>query len=93
MMAGGETNDVSTKPTQFTVSPGTPGQQIGRELAQANLIRSADAWKLWFGGNKNKNPKGGFKAGTYLISPQDSLNTIAEKNLAGRVNANYLHYP
>ncbi len=85
MVVGEETTDVSIKPTQFTVSPGTPGQQIGRELVQANLIRSADAWKLWVWWKQKQEPQGGFKAGTYLISPQDSLNTIAEKIWRGEL--------
>ena len=80
-----KTNTLRTKPTQFTVSPGTPGQQIGRELAKAGLIRSADAWKLWIWWKQKQEPQGGFKAGTYLIFPQDSLPAIASKIWRGEL--------
>ena len=79
-----ETNN-RAKPTQFKVSSGTPGQQIGRELAQAGLIRSADAWKLWIWWKQKQDPQGEFKAGTYLISSQDSLPDIAEKIWRGEI--------
>ena len=79
-----EGTDSATQ-TQFTVSPGTPGQQIGRELAKAGLIRSADAWKLWILWKQKQDSQGGFKAGTYLISDQDSLPTIAEKIWRGEI--------
>ena len=78
-------NTLSPKPTQFIVAPGTPGQQIGRELAKAGLIRSADAWKIWTWWQQKQDPQGGFKAGTYLISTQDSLPTIALKIWRGEL--------
>ena len=79
------TNTLRTKPTQFTVSPGTPGQQIGNELAKAGLIRSTDAWKLWTWWKQKQEPQGGFKAGTYLISTRDSLPAIADKIWRGEL--------
>ena len=85
VLGGQETNSLNAKPTQFTVSPGTPGQQIGRELVKAGLIRSADAWKLWIWWRQKRDPQGGFKAGTYLISSQDSLSTIADKIWRGEL--------
>ncbi|MDJ0687229.1 MAG: endolytic transglycosylase MltG [Xenococcaceae cyanobacterium MO_188.B32] len=82
---GAKGTNISAKPTQFTVSSGTPGQQIGRELAKAGLISSTDAWKLWVWWRQKQDPQGGFKAGTYLISPQDSLATIADKIWRGEL--------
>lgn len=78
-------NDSNTESTKFTVNPGTSGQQIGRELVQAGLIRSADAWKIWTWWQQKQDSQGGFKAGTYLISSQDSLPVIAEKIWRGEL--------
>ena len=79
------TNTSHPKQTQFTVSPGTSGQQIGNELEKAGLIRSADAWKWWSWWKQKQDSQGGFKAGTYLISPQESLPVIADKIWRGEL--------
>ena len=75
----------SPESKQFTVKPGTPGQQIGSNLVEAGLIRSADAWKIWTWVRQKQDSQGGFKAGTYLISPQDSLPAIAAKIWRGEL--------
>jgi UPF0755 protein len=75
----------SPQPIQFTVSPGTAGQQIGKQLAEADLIHSPQAWNLWTRWKQTQDSTGGFKAGTYLLSPQDDLPAIAEKIWRGEL--------
>ena len=67
------------KQVQFTVKPGTSGNQIGSELAQSGLIKSNNGWKLWTKLKQVTDSSGGFKAGTYLVSPEESLPDIASK--------------
>jgi UPF0755 protein len=78
-------NNSSLQPIQFTVSPGTAGQQIGQQLVQAGLIKSPEAWKIWVWWQQKQDPTGGFKAGTYLLSPQDDLPAIALKIWRGEL--------
>lgn len=78
-------NNSSLQPIQFTVSPGTAGQQIGQQLVQAGLIKSPEAWKMWVWWQQKQDPTGGFKAGTYLLSPQDDLPAIALKIWRGEL--------
>ncbi|WP_019505119.1 endolytic transglycosylase MltG [Pleurocapsa sp. PCC 7319] len=73
------------KKVQFTVKPGTSGNQVGEELAQAGLIKSANGWKIWTKLKRTQDSSGGFKAGTYMVSPEESLPTIAEKIWQGEV--------
>ena len=75
----------STKPVQFTVASGMAGQQIGTELVKAGLIKSADAWKIWTWKQQQSDSTGGFKAGTYLLSPRESLSEIASKIWYGEI--------
>jgi UPF0755 protein len=84
-MATQQQNNSSLQPVQFTVSPGTAGQQIGQQLLQAGLIKSSEAWKMWVWWQQKQDPTGGFKAGTYLLSPQDDLPAIAEKIWRGEL--------
>lgn len=73
------------KIVQFNIPPGTATQQIGRDLEAAGLIRSADAWDVWARWLKWREPQGGFKAGTYELSPDQSLDTIATQIWRGKV--------
>lgn len=73
------------KTVQFNIPPGTATQQIGRNLEATGLIRSADAWDVWARWLKWRDPQGNFKAGTYELSPNDSLATIATQIWQGRV--------
>jgi UPF0755 protein len=73
------------KQIKFVVPSGSSGHQIGQKLAQEGLIRSFDAWKLWTLMQQKQDSKGGFKSGTYLISTNDSLPTIASKIWRGEV--------
>ncbi len=63
----------------FTVESGMAGQQIGDRLAAQGVISSPNAWKIWTKLQQLQDKSGGFKAGTYQVSPQESLPTIANK--------------
>ncbi len=69
----------------FQIPPGTATQQIGRDLEAAKLIRSATAWDLWARWLQWQDPQGGFKAGSYQLSPTQPLPVIAEKIWQGQV--------
>lgn len=70
---------------QFYVPSGASGQEIGAKLADAGLINSTNAWRMWVWWQQKQDPNGGFKAGTYLLSPHDSLPAIATKIWRGEV--------
>lgn len=70
---------------QITVPPGTSGQQIGDDLEAAGLIRSAQAWRLWTRWQGLRGTEGGFQAGTYALSPTNSLSTTANQIWQGDV--------
>ena len=70
---------------QFTVEPGVGGNQIGAELAKAGLIKSNSGWKIWTKLKQITDSRGDFKAGTYQISPQESLSDIAAKIWDGEI--------
>ncbi|HBB35246.1 MAG TPA: endolytic transglycosylase MltG [Cyanobacteria bacterium UBA8803] len=70
---------------QIQIPPGTGAQQIGQDLQAAGIIRSADAWRLWTYWLKWQDREGGYKAGTYKLSPTQPLSAIAEKIWTGEV--------
>lgn len=70
---------------QIQIPPGTGAQQIGKDLEAARLIRSAYAWKLWTYWLEWQNRDGGYKAGTYKLSPTQPLTAIADKIWTGEV--------
>ncbi len=74
-----------TKPSRFIVESGMSGQQIGNKLVQEGFIQSPTAWKLWTKWQAKQDRIGGFKAGTYLLSPQDGLSQIAGKIWRGEI--------
>ncbi|WP_036481071.1 endolytic transglycosylase MltG [Myxosarcina sp. GI1] len=76
---------LETESVRFTVESGMTGQQIGNKLAEAGLIKSADAWKIWTWQQRQQDSSSGFKAGTYLLSPQSSLPAIAGKIWRGEI--------
>ncbi len=78
-------NETKATTVLFQIQPGTATQEIGRDLAAAKLIRSATAWDLWARWLQWQEPKGGFKAGTYQLSPMQPLSVIAEKIWNGQV--------
>lgn len=69
---------------QIQIPQGTPGQQIGRDLEAAGLIRSHVAWSLW-GRWQNLRQDANYQAGTYAISPTQSLQEIALQIRSGDV--------
>ncbi|MFB2919692.1 MULTISPECIES: endolytic transglycosylase MltG [Aerosakkonema] len=73
----------SKKWVQIRIPPGTSSSQIGRDLESAGLIRSAQAWNLWARWLSVQN-KPGFKAGTYQLSPTQSLPEIAAEVTTGK---------
>ncbi len=75
----------SNETVQINIPPGTATKQIGEDLQAAGLINSHQAWQLWALQMKIKEPKGDFKAGTYKVSPTESLPTIARTIWQGDV--------
>lgn len=62
---------------EINIPSGTASSQVGKDLEAAGLIRSTTAWKLL---NKWKSFRGegtGVQAGSYVISPSQSLGEIA----------------
>jgi len=70
---------------QFTVEPGVSGNQIGAKLADAGLVKSLNGWKIWTKLKQATDSSGGFKAGTYQVSPTESLSDIAGKIWDGKI--------
>ncbi len=81
------TEVVANQPTEIEieVSPGTGSQQIGNDLQAAGVIRSSTAWRIWYQVLKFQDKQGDFQSGTYTVSPQDSLPTIAQKIWRGTI--------
>ncbi|MDQ2100696.1 MAG: endolytic transglycosylase MltG [Tychonema bourrellyi B0820] len=80
----------STTPSDATavsiqIPEGTSSQKIGRDLEAAGLIRSASAWNMWARWLTLQNREGGFKAGTYQLSPTQPLGAVADKLWKGEV--------
>lgn len=67
------------------IPAGTTGQQIGQDLEAAGLIRSATAWNLWARWQAFQDKLGGFQAGTYHLSPTESLEEVGKKIWNGDV--------
>ncbi|MBW4664238.1 MAG: endolytic transglycosylase MltG [Chroococcus sp. CMT-3BRIN-NPC107] len=81
----------ATSPTEtnrvvsIAVKPGTAAQQIGQQLEAAGVIRSSQAWNLWTRYLQKQEPNGGFKAGNYLIPPNQPLPAVAKQIWLGEV--------
>lgn len=84
-VSAGSTLTVEPKGVQIKIPPGTATHQIGRELEAAGLIRSSTAWDLWARWLHWQDSKGGFKAGTYQLSPTEPLSRIADNIWQGKV--------
>lgn len=80
-----EAKSESASEVQFTVEPGASGNEIGAELHDAGLVKSLTGWKLWTKLKQATNSSGGFKAGTYQVSPTESLSDIAGKIWDGKI--------
>lgn len=83
--AESDAETVAESSIRIEVPPGTPGQQIGRDLETAGLIRSATAWDLWLRWQNISNRSGDFQAGIYELSPNQSLEEIANQIWQGEV--------
>ncbi|MEM0979704.1 MAG: endolytic transglycosylase MltG, partial [Cyanobacteria bacterium P01_H01_bin.58] len=91
-ISSGESVDAATEASSTTAVPniqvqipsGTSGRQIGRDLEIAGLIRSRLAWDLWSRW-QNFRQDGGYQAGTYALSPSQSLQEIAAQIWSGEV--------
>ena len=84
-VAASEGADTEENFVQVQIPPGTAANQIGADLEGAGLIRSTTAWKLL---NKWKSFRGegnGVQAGSYVISPSQSLGEIADVIWSGDV--------
>jgi UPF0755 protein len=78
-------NSEVQKAVQIQIPSGTGTQQIGNDLEAAGLIRSSHAWRLWTYWLRLQDRQGGYKAGTYQLSPSQPLSAIAEKIWTGEV--------
>lgn len=67
------------------IKSGMAAQQIGQQLAEAGVIRSSQAWNLWARYLEKQEPNGGFKAGNYVIVPNQSLPAVAAQIWRGKV--------
>ena len=74
----------ATDTVQIQIPPGTSGQQIGQDLEAAGLIRSHLAWNLWSRW-QNLRRDDGYQAGTYVLSPTQSMQDIAQQIRTGDV--------
>ncbi|MEL6500623.1 MAG: endolytic transglycosylase MltG [Cyanobacteria bacterium J06623_1] len=73
------------EPVQFTVESGVSGNEIGAKLADAGLVKSLNGWKIWTKLKQATDSSGGFKAGTYEVSPAEPLTEIAGKIWDGEI--------
>lgn len=79
------TTEDTAPEVQIEIPPGTPGQQIGKDLETAGLIRSATAWDLWTRWQGISSRAGDFQAGVYELSPSQSMEEIANQIWQGDV--------
>ncbi|MFK8183106.1 MAG: endolytic transglycosylase MltG [Phormidesmis sp.] len=70
---------------QVQIPPGTASNQIGQDLETAGLIRSTTAWKLLNRWKSFRGEGNGVQAGSYIISPNQSLGEIANVIWSGDV--------
>lgn len=68
-----------------TVQPGATVDQIANELSKAGLIRSTWAFKLYIG---SKQILADLQAGTYALSPSESVPQIASQLTHGKIVTN-----
>lgn len=78
-------NGTSDKTVQLQIPTGSTAEEIGEILQSAQLIRSQTAWNLWTRWQTLQDRSGSFQAGTYALSPTESLEQIASKIWSGQV--------
>jgi len=84
VMAADEENSEDSF-VQVQIPEGTASNQIGQDLEANGLIRSTTAWKLLNRWKSFRGEGGGVQAGSYVISPTQSLSEIASTIWEGDV--------
>jgi len=84
-VAAPDSASVDEAAVAIQIPEGTSSQKIGRDLEAAGLIRSAGAWNMWARWLTMQDREGGFKAGTYQLSPTQPLSAVADKIWKGEV--------
>lgn len=82
--AATDESTVLSETVQIQIPQGTSGEQIGRDLEAAGLIRSQVAWDFWSRW-QNLRQDAGYQAGTYALSPTQSMQEIAQQIRTGDV--------
>lgn len=77
--------DAARATVQINIPEGTSARQIGQDLESAGLIRSTIAWNVWTRWQTVRDRQGGFLAGTYILSPTESMVAIANRIWLGDV--------
>ncbi|MEM6500834.1 MAG: endolytic transglycosylase MltG [Cyanobacteria bacterium P01_C01_bin.89] len=75
---------LSADPVQVNIERGTSIRQMGQDLEDLGLVRSAFAWEIWTRWLSMWEGPGQFQAGTYEIAPTESLTDIVEKIRSGK---------
>lgn len=70
---------------QVQIPEGASANEIGQILEETGLIRSITAWKVWTRWQGLWESSGGYHAGTYQLSPQASMDDIAQTIWSGKV--------
>ncbi len=91
--ADGSILEESEPTVQIDIPKGTSARQIGQDLESAGLIQSQIAWNAWTRWQTLINREGGFLAGTYVISPTESMEAIANRIWIGDVAENSFTVP
>ncbi|MDC0836029.1 hypothetical protein CKA32_002848 [Geitlerinema sp. FC II] len=79
------TSEEDAAPVQLEIPTGTPAGQIGRDLEELGIVRSASAWNLRARWLRWQEPSGGFQAGVYRLSPGEPMTDIADRIWNGQV--------
>ncbi|MBN2231234.1 MAG: endolytic transglycosylase MltG [Deltaproteobacteria bacterium] len=82
--------EITIPPQEFTITPGTPANRIGRDLETAGCITSAWRFRLLL---RLQNTAGALQAGTYRFPPRSSPATIIDMLCSGRVAVYQLTVP
>jgi len=78
-------DQVADQTVQLQIPPGSTAAEIGETLESVGLIRSLTAWNLWTRWQTLQDRGGSFQAGTYELSPTNSLPQIASQIWSGQV--------
>ncbi|MGG6297476.1 endolytic transglycosylase MltG [Leptolyngbya sp. AN02str] len=81
----GTDSSASDSTIQVAIPEGSTADEIGAILESAGLIRSDRAWDVWTRWQSLQQRNGSYQAGTYEISPSESLPEIANRIWSGDV--------